>query len=280
MFDQRRMMNTDPLTRVAIHGVPRSGTSWIGEIFNSSPNTVYRFQPLFSYAHKNFLGETSSLGDIKEFFTRLHNCSDAFTTQVDRRKAGQFPTFEKGSITHIVYKETQSHNILINLMRRAEWLKLCAVIRNPISVICSWFGAPKDFRADLKWSMEEEWRYAPKKNQNKPEHYYGYEKWKEACKIFTYLHEQYPDRVYIINYSHLLESTQEETQSMFSFCALEMTDATVHFIEASSKKTEPDPYSVFRANQTDAKWVSQDSMKEIADAIRKDLQGTDFERYL
>ena len=40
---------------VAIHGVPRSGTSWIGEIINSSPNVLYKFQPLFSYALKDFL---------------------------------------------------------------------------------------------------------------------------------------------------------------------------------------------------------------------------------
>jgi hypothetical protein len=128
--------------------------------------------------------------------------------------------------------------------------------------------------------MEEEWRYAPKKNQNKPELYYGYEKWLEACKIFTHLQEQYPDRVYIIDYSHLLEDTQEETKRMFSFCDLEMTQATLAFLEESSEKTKDDPYSVFRANQTDAKWESQDSMKEIAAAIKKDLKGTAFEQYL
>ena len=37
------------MKNVAIFGVPRSGTSWLGQIFNSSPMVAYRFQPLFSY---------------------------------------------------------------------------------------------------------------------------------------------------------------------------------------------------------------------------------------
>ena len=47
------------LVKVAIHGVPRSGTTWLGSIFDSSPNVIYRNQPLFSYAFKSYLSEHS-----------------------------------------------------------------------------------------------------------------------------------------------------------------------------------------------------------------------------
>ena len=43
------------MKRIGLHGVPRSGTSWLGNIFNSSPDLTYKHQPLYSYAFKNYL---------------------------------------------------------------------------------------------------------------------------------------------------------------------------------------------------------------------------------
>jgi hypothetical protein len=73
------MMNKEEsYHKVAIHGVPRSGTTWLGEIINSSPKTAYRYQPLFSYAHKDFLTNASTKTEINEFFIRLLQCEDDF----------------------------------------------------------------------------------------------------------------------------------------------------------------------------------------------------------
>ena len=161
------------LIKVAIHGVPRSGTSWIGEILNSSPHTAYRFQPLFSYTLRDFLTNASTREDIDLFFQELLHIDDAFINQTVKRQSGDFPQFNKGEITHVVYKEVRYINILFNMMRRAEDVHLCAVIRNPLSVINSWLMAPREFRADLGWSELEEWRYALKKNLNRPEEFNG-----------------------------------------------------------------------------------------------------------
>lgn len=49
---------------IAIFGVPRSGTSWLGQLFNSSERVAYRYQPLFSYAFKGRLNENSTLDEI------------------------------------------------------------------------------------------------------------------------------------------------------------------------------------------------------------------------
>ena len=54
--------------KIALHSVPRSGSTWLGEILNSSENVKYCFQPLFSYKFKNFLDERSSKDDINNFF--------------------------------------------------------------------------------------------------------------------------------------------------------------------------------------------------------------------
>lgn len=273
------MIQSSHLTKVSIHAVPRSGTSWIGEIINSSPNTAYRFQPLFSYAHKDFLSVNSTNTEINDFFHRLLHCGDEFTNQSEKRKNGEFPTFEKNQITHVVYKEVRYINILKNLMKQSADLKLVCVIRSPLSVINSWLQAPKEFRKDLGWSKLNEWRYAKKKNLDKPEEFNGFEKWKEATTIFSQLEIDYPTRVHITKYSDMLSNPVEGTESMFEFLGLKMTDATYSFLKDSSQKSHSDPYSVYRKNQSDDKWKVE-LAPEIQEQIMIETMGTKFEKYV
>jgi len=267
------------IKKVAIHGVPRSGTSWVGEILNSSPNTAYRYQPLFSFAHKDFLSDVSSKEEIEQFFHRLYCCKDKFTNQTERRKMGNFPLFKKDKITHVVYKEVRYINILSNLLRRAEDVLLCAIIRNPLSTINSWLKAPREFRADLGWSETNEWRFAFKKNLNQPEEFHGFEKWKEATNLFIELKTLFPKRVYILKYSDLLRNSTLETTKLFSFLNLPITEQTKSFLEDSENTENEDPYSVFRNKQRDDKWKMELNV-DIVNQIMEDLKGTQLENYL
>lgn len=265
--------------RVALHGAPRSGTTWTGEIINSSPNTVYSYQPLFSYAHKGYLTPSSTGEEIQEFYDRLLVCEDDFTNQTNMRNAGKLPQFLKAEGTHIVYKEVRFHNILFNLMRRTNDIKLVALIRNPISVINSWLHAPREFRADLGWNIDEEWRYSPKKNMNRPEEFNGYEKWKELANIFLNLKSQFPNRVHIIKYSKLLAHPVNETKELFRYLELEYTAQTEKFLLDSQNTRNRDPYSVFRSNQTDEEW-KLNLKDEIVKGIELDLKNNSLSEYI
>jgi hypothetical protein len=261
------------LKKIAIFGVPRSGTSWIGEIFNSSPCVAYRFQPLFSYAFKDFLTPASSKEDIQEFYEQILDSEESFINQIDRRNSGDYPTFNKTNITHIVFKEVRYINILSNLMRRSPDLMLCLVLRNPYSVINSWLRAPREFRRDLGWSEIEEWRYALKKNLNRPEEYNGYEKWKEAANLFISLKGNYPERVQLIKYGELIQQPVDVIKNVFTEFSLELTKQTLDFLQQSAKQENADPYSVYRRKQTDDKWREQlDAV--IVDEITRDLEDT------
>jgi hypothetical protein len=270
---------TNTFTPVAIHGVPRSGTTWIGEIINSSPNTLYHYQPLFSYAHKDYLTPKSTQGDIDTFFTRLKSCNDNFTGQLEQRHKGILPVFQKEQITHIAYKEVRYHNILANLMAQKHDLKLVTIIRNPLSVINSWLKAPKEFRADLNWNMLNEWQYATKKNQNKPEEYNGFEKWKEASTLFLDLKEAYPDRVHLITYSAYLADPIQETKLLFNFLDLSYTGQTIRFLNESTGQYNVDPYSVYKTQQSDDAW-KQELPNEISEKIQSNLKDTRLEIFL
>ena len=164
-------------------------------------------------------------------------------------------------------------------MRRSDNIYLCAVIRNPLSTISSWLKAPREFRQDLGWSAQEEWRYALKKNLNKPEEFNGYEKWKEATNIFLHLKTIYPSRVYIAKYSNFLSNPNEEAQNLFDAIGLEMTDTTEKFLHQSSNNDNVDPYAVFRTNQRDDKWKTKlDPI--ITQQIINDVQGTALQEYV
>lgn len=258
------------MNKFAIHGVPRSGSTWVGEIFNSSPSVCYRFQPLFSYALKGFLGESPSTEDVNEFYDELRTNEDEFLNQTTSRKNGKLPTFEKSKVTHVGYKEVRYHHILPSFIRRSKDVKFVLIQRNPFSVINSWLNAPREFRADLGWSRLEEWRYALKKNLNRPEEFNGYEKWKEASLLFHYLSKQYPDRVLILRYNELLNNPVPIVKLAFEFLKLDYTQQTQEFLCGSSK-ADVDAYSVVRSGQIDDKWKAE-LEPEIVEAISSDLK--------
>jgi hypothetical protein len=272
-------MESRLFAKIAIHGVPRSGTTWLGEIFNSSEHTVYKFQPLFSYALKNYITANSEKLELYRFFDVLAEKQDSFLDQVEHRRKGILPIFKKGGITHIVYKEVRYHNILPNMLEKLDDFKLIAIIRNPLATLYSWFNAPREFRKDLNWKENKEWRFAQKKNMNKAEEFFGYERWKEAAHIFLSLKEEYPDKVFLIRYIDLLKDTEKYSREIFKFCSLGYTAQTEQFIKTSQSSMKQNCYSVYKIKKNDADWKNNLNEK-IIEYIYKDLKNGTLEYYL
>ncbi len=267
------------MIKIAIHSVPRSGSTWLGTIFDSHPNVLYNYQPLFSFSLKDFLNETSNFDEIDLFYSKLSENDDDFIRQKKSKELGLVPSFYKSNIQAIAYKEVRYHHLLPNILKQHNEIKLVCLIRNPLSTLHSWWKAPKEFRGDLGWDFNDEWRTAQKKNAKKPEEFNGYEKWKEAAYLFHRLKEEYNDKVCLVEYKCLLEDTQSEVERIFAFCQLDLTPQTVNFLKESSEKTVDDHYSVFREKQTDDKWKSE-LPEYIAAYVYEDLKGTMLDRYL
>lgn len=267
------------MNRIAIHSVPRSGSTWLGSLVDSHPSVIYKYQPLFSYRFKGALTSQSSKSDISNFFSEIAQVSDDFLDQVDSKLKGIVPRFFKSEPTCIVYKEVRYHHILANMLKHDSEVKVVGLIRNPLSVLYSWWQAPREFRRDLGWNFEEEWKKAPSKNQGRPEEFYGFEKWKEVAGLFHSLHAQYPDRVYILRYLDLLQSTDYEVERLLSFMGLNVSKQTNDFIVASRQRNDADVYAVYKNKVSDIDWVDK-LPGSIVDAVTKDLEGTAFEVYL
>ena len=268
------------MKKIAIHSVPRSGSSWIGQIFNSSQDVNFKFQPLFSYAFKDYLNQSSSLKDINTFFEQIAKSDDPFLLQQDKIDKGIYPIFQKGDqATHIVYKEVRYHHVLENMLKADPDVIVIGIVRNPHAVINSFLNAPREFRKDLGWDELSEWQYAKKKNLDRPEEFFGYEKWKEAALLFKKLKEQYPDRFYLVKYDNLLLNTLNEVERVFKLCDITMSEQTKSFLKKSTQENQGDTYSVYKQKTTDDSWRHKLN-PIIIDTISKDLQNNDLEEYL
>ena len=266
------------MQQVAIHSVPRSGSTWLGSIFDSHPSVCYRYQPLFSYGHKGRLTTGSTKEDINNFYKEISNTVDEFVLQVDAKKRGIVPNFEKlDSYSHTVYKEVRYHNILKNLLERSDSTKVVGLIRNPVKVIDSWFHAPKEFRADLGWRIEDEWYEAAKKNLNKVEEYNGFLKWKEAAYLFEELASDYPDRFRLVIYEDLVENSESVVHDLFEFVGLGMQKQTQEFLRLKIEKA--DAYSVYKVRTKTSK-EKYNLPQHIVDRIYDELSGTTLQKYL
>ena len=259
------------MIKIAIHSVPRSGSTWVGNIFNSHPKVNFNFQPLFSYALKDCLADDSSKEIIDNFFIKLRETNDPFIKQHKNIERGIIPEFKKElNQTHVVYKEVRYHNILNNLMTTDSDVIVIGLIRNPFATISSWLDAPKEFRKELGWIKDDEWLDAPQKNMGKKEEFNGYNKWKEVTRLFLKLKASYPQRFYILNYDDLLENLNEIVLDLFKFCDLSMTTQTSKFLHNSTSKNNLDSYSVFKKKENDDSWKSNLS-PSIIKQIKEDV---------
>lgn len=239
------------MKKIAIFSVPRSGSSWLGEIFNSSPNVYYRFQPNFAYTFPLNLNKKSTFEDIENFNMELIKCRDPFVNGRLSISGKNKEAFSKFNLHTLVWKET--HYIFLSeiLLERSS-SKVIGLIRSPFATIFSWLNIPKEFSP--KWDIREQWRLAPLKNKGQTYNYFGYEKWKEVAFLFERLQQQYPDRFYLQDYNTLLTQTTESVQKLFDFAGLELTEQTKSFLKDSRSKEDQDAYGVYKTKNSDDQW--------------------------
>ncbi|MCA9449370.1 MAG: sulfotransferase domain-containing protein [Candidatus Omnitrophica bacterium] len=238
---------------VTIQSVPRSGSSWLGQIFRSSPQVAFRFQPLFSYAFKGRIGSDSSRVEILRFFNDIRDSEDDFIHQRDRAVHVEYPEFtESMNASHTVMKEVRYNNVVRNMVEQVPELKLIGLVRHPCAVLDSWFNAPREFKPE--WSFEEEWRSGSKKNMGRPEEAFGFDKWKEVAQLFLDLEREKPDRVKVVRYARLNSDPMKVVADLFDFCELDFGQRTIDFIRQSRSKEGTDANSVYRLERADIAW--------------------------
>lgn len=264
---------------ISIWGVPRSGTSWLGQIFNSSPHALFRYQPLFSYGFKNRLSNCSTKKEIEEFFADIIKTNDSFVINGTAPKIEiELLSFNKTkNPTHLVMKHVRYMHIIKNLLLKTNNVKVVAIIRHPCATINSWIQSPKEFNPS--WKISDEWITAKKKNNEEINQYFGFEKWKEATMLFEQLNKDFPKKVFLIKYSELLINTAIEVDNLFRNLSLEFSNETMDFINKSRSINFDNRSSVFKNKKHDNGWKTE-LHPSIVEQIINDLSGTSLNKYL
>lgn len=251
-------MSSTPL-QVAIFGCPRSGTSWLGQLFNASESVAYRYQPLFSYEFKDWFGAHGvSAESLAAFGDALLGAQSGFVLQALRPHKLPSPT-------HLVWKEVRYHHLMPALAALPGLHKLIYLHRPALQVINSWYQAPKEFRAGQ--DIHAEYLDAPSKNTD-PCEYNGFNRWKQSLAMALALQAERPDKVVLVSYDRLRSDPQAQLAALFETTGLGMTEQVRSFIAASTSQHEADAYSVFRNREAEIT-LPQD----IVQHLRRDTEG-------
>ncbi len=263
---------------VSIVGMPRSGTSWLSQIVDSSPQVCFRLSPLFSYQFKNMLNNTSSKKEWEYVFNGAYNSDNTFMNQSERRISGEYPVFlnKEKTLDYLVIKATRFHNLIDNMMTLFENLKTIAIVRHPCGSINSWISTPNEFPQDA--TPDKEWRKGTCRKSEIGE-FWGFDDWKKVTKLHMKLKEKYPDRFYIQKYEALVDEPLSEAKKIFSFLQLKMETQTFEFIEQCHEIHSESAYGVYKNPNVKNRWKTELDIN-IRREIIEDLQNTDLEIFI
>jgi len=251
-----------------LNGMPRSGTSWLSQIFDSHPNVSFKLSPLFSYEFKNRVNERSTLKEWMQFFEEVSASDDEFVNQSYRRESGEYPIFSKDDLQKLVIKDTRYHNLTAVLLSLFADIKIIHIVRHPCGAINSWLKAPKEFSQDL--NPLTEWRTARSRKTGKEE-FWGFNDWMFLTKKYLEWQKVYPKNVKVVYYEDIVEDALTETVKMFNFVGLNMSKQTESFINESQNLHDESEYAVFKDKAVVDKWKAE-LHPQIIDDISQELR--------
>ena len=261
-----------------LNGMPRSGTSWLSQIYDSHPDVNFKLSPLFSYQFKNVVNESSTIAEWNSFLDDVYQSDDLFINQVERRKRGEYPEFEEKFETpqNLVIKDTRYHNLTYRILELFPDIKIIHIVRNPCGAINSWLKAPREFPANA--DIFENWKTGAIR-KTAPEEFWGFDDWKKITAMYIELENRFPNTVFVVKYEDLVNNPVDVTKKMFEFSGLIIHKQTISFLELSHKINLNSEYAVFKDKSVKNNW-KKELPDEIQGTIFHELRGTNLERFL
>ncbi len=263
---------------IAIVGMPRSGTSWLSQIFDSSPQTRFRLSPLFSYEFKNQLDEQSDRAAWEAVLRGAYRSDNEFMDQSYRRRAGQYPVFalKDPQPPVLVVKDTRFHNLAEPMLRRLPEARMVAIVRHPAGAINSWLRAPREFPPAA--DPLTHWRSGACRKTG-PGEFWGFEDWQRVTRLQLRLAQERPEQLSMVSYEDLVADPVGETRRLFAFCGLEFGAQTQRFLQDCHRRHDRSEYAVYKRPDVAEQWRHQ-LAPEIREAIVAELRGTDLEAFV
>lgn len=271
-------MSVDVDSPVFLLGMPRSGTTWLSQIFESAPDVVVRLSPPYSFDYRQTLGLGSGPDAWRAVLRGATDSDDKFLTQNWRRETGELPDFgdEKTSATRLAIKDTRFHALYAAGMTALPAARTIYLVRNPAAVLWSWRNC-KEFPADA--DFREQWRSGACRKREGDGEYWGFADWLTLTTAYQRLAEAEPNRYLIVRYEQLVTNALATARQMFDFCDLPLRQRTVEFIRSSQSSFDPRPYSVFKGQGLRDDW-REELPADIYSAIAQETRAAGLARML
>lgn len=258
--------------------MPRSGTNWLCQIFDSNEDVNFKMAPLFSYSFRNVLDRNSTLEEWNDFFRSVNDSQDNFINQVEKRSKGDFPKFahKKEHPSFLVIKDTRNHHLTPRILELFPSIKIIHIVRNPCGAIYSWLTASNEFPSSA--DPMQEWRTGKCRKTDESE-FWGFDDWKLLTLKYMELEKSHPNQVKLISYEDLVNDSQAVTKRIFDFTGLTFSSQTESFLIESQSRHSDVYNAVFKDKSVKDKW-RHNLNAEIISQIRSDLEGSVLEEYL
>lgn len=263
---------------VWLSGMPRSGSTWLSQIFASSPQVRLKFCPLFSYEFKNKLDETASAEEWARLFCDTYHCASEYLDQEYLRKKGLVPTFPRKDPdpSVLAIKSTRFHNLVPHVLTKHPAIRFVHLVRDPRNSIHSWLTNPYEFPQGA--DPLHEWRSGACRKTG-PGEFWGFDDWKWVNAQALTLEKSYPQRFRIVQYEDLSAQPEAVTKEIFDFLDLPYHDQTKEFLTASSETHSDNKRSVFKKPTARSNWQGGLDTS-IAEICLHETRSTPLDRFL
>ncbi len=268
-------MMSDPIWIV---GMPRSGTTWLAQMFGAHPDVLLKYDPLFSYAFSGAVDASSSPDDWHHLFDDVRTTSDPYMDQQRPKEEGLVPTFEHGNADPhlLVMKSNRRHHLLASAIERGVAMRLLLLVRDPIETIGSWLANPTEFPAGADPATE--WRSGACRKTSDHE-YWGFDDWKRVTELHLDLADRFPEAVRLVSYADLDADPATALAGCFDWAGLAPDPQVEAFLDESRTAHNDHPRSVYR-NPNRPRSGHDRLPAGAAEAIRRDLAQSRLARFL
>ena len=258
-------------------GMPRSGTTWLSQIFESSPDFIVRLSPNYSWPLKNQLDLGSSREGWVANLSAALTTDDPFMTQNYHRDTGELSTFPPRSLQTVkrfAIKDTRFHDLYQRAMKLFDEAQLIYLVRHPAGMLNSWWLS-KEFPAGADFAAE--WRGGACRKMEGPGEYWGFDDWRALTERYLTLERQAPERYRVCRYEDLVRDRERVAAELFAFAGYGLRPATSAFLRDSQSRHDDRIYAVFKNPSVADRWRSE-LPEAIQEEIRAELTGTPLAR--